>query len=58
MRHFARIVQIGVFRLIFEVAGKNRKEIELSAQKTKIGILPTLYFGLKTPFRLRFQTAG
>jgi hypothetical protein len=47
-----------IFRTEIGWAGKNRKEIELSIQKTKNGILPTRYSGLKTAFRLRFQTGG
>lgn len=53
-----RIVQNRVFRPELDVGGKNRKEIELSVQKIKIGILPTENSGLKTPLGLRSQTSG
>ena len=44
-----------VFRLVVGWAGKYRKEIELSTQKTQNGILPTPYSALKTGSGLRNQ---
>ena len=44
----ARFRQISKFRPELGWAGKNRKEIELSIQKTKNGILPTVDFGSLT----------
>ena len=53
---FARIVQILKFWIDDGSPGKNRKEIELSLQKTKNGILPTRNSDSRTPCRLRFET--
>ena len=41
---------------VAHLAGKYRKEIELSTQKTKNGELPTLNSALKTATDLRIQT--
>ena len=53
-----RIAQNLTFLADVGWGGKNRKENELSIQKTKNGILPTRNSALKTPWRLRFKTAG
>ena len=50
----ARIAQIVLYRVQLECCEKYRKEIELSYQKSKNGILPTRSSALKTPFCLRF----
>lgn len=51
------MAQIAIICPVVGWAGKNRKEIELSVQKTKIGILPTRNSAFETGFGLRFQTA-
>ena len=56
--YLARIAQNLIFRLVIGFLEEFCKEIELSSQKTKNGILPTRCFSLKTPSGLRFQTRG
>lgn len=51
------MAQIAIICPVLGWAGKYRKEIELSIQKTKIGILPTRNSAFETGFGLRFQTA-
>ena len=50
------MAQISIICPVVGWAGKYRNEIELSVQKTKIGILPTWNSAFETGFGLRFQT--
>ena len=56
--NLARILQNHRFRTEIGWAGKNRKEIELSLQKSKNGISPMPNFTLRIPDGLQNRTAG
>ena len=49
------MAQIAIICPVLGWAGKYRKEIELSIQKIKNGILPTVNSALKTVIGLRFK---